>query len=109
MPRAGGGERGSTTVEFALALPAVVLVLAAVLGGVRHAADAAVAREAASTAARVALVEGAEAGERAGETVAPGRVTVRLATADGWWVARDTVRVPGPMPDATAVARAMQP
>ena len=34
-------DRGSVTVEFALVLPAVVLVLAGVLAGTRHAADAA--------------------------------------------------------------------
>ena len=97
-------DRGSATVEFALTLPAVVLVLAAVLGGARHAADAAVARDAAATAARVALVDGARAGERAGA-----RITVHLTADEGWWVARATVHVPGPMPDATAVARAFQP
>ncbi|MCR6711903.1 MAG: pilus assembly protein [Demequina sp.] len=103
------GDRGSTTVEFALSLPAVVLVLASVLAGARHAADAVVAREAAATAARVALVDGESAGERAGRAVAPGRVTVRLATSDGWWVARATLRVPGPLPDVIATAKAYQP
>jgi hypothetical protein len=107
--RAAARERGSATVEFALTLPAVVLVLAAVLAGARHAADAAVAREAAATAARVALVDGEAAGERAGRTVAPGKVTVRLGRDGTWWVARATVHVPGPMPDASAVARAYQP
>ena len=103
------GDRGSATVEFALTLPAVVLVLAAMLGGARHAADAAVARDAAATAARVALVDGAAAGERAGTRVGSARITVRLTTDDGWWVARATVHVPGPLPDATAVARSFQP
>ena len=103
------GDRGSATVEFALTLPAVVLVLAAMLAGARHAADAAVAREAAATAARVALVDGATAGERAGARVGSERISVRLSTDDGWWVARATVHVPGPMPDASAVARAFQP
>jgi len=102
-------ERGSVTVEFALTLPAVVLVLAAVLAGARHAADAAVARDAAATAARVALVDGERAGERAGAAVAPGTATVRLSTDGGWWVARATVHVAGPLPDVTAVARAYQP
>jgi Flp pilus assembly protein TadG len=106
---AGPRDRGSATVEFALTLPAVVLVLAAVLAGARHAADAAVAREAAATSARVALVDGATAGERAGEAFAPGHVTVRLATDAGWWVATATVHVAGPLPDAVAVARAYQP
>ena len=102
-------DRGSATVEFALALPAVVLVLAGVLAGTSHAADAMVAREAAAVAARVALVDGEAAGERAGAAVAPGRVAVSVTTDDGWWVATATIAVPGPLPDATATARALQP
>jgi len=96
-------------VEFALTLPAVVLVLAAVLAGARHAADAAVARDAAATAARVALVDGEAAGEHAGARVGQGKVTVNLGRDGAWWVARATVHVPGPLPDAVAVARAYQP
>lgn len=103
------GDRGSATVEFALTLPAAVLVLAAVLGGVRHAADAVVAREAAATAVRVALVEGEASGARAGEAVSPGNVTVRLSTADGWWIAVATFRVRGPLPNVKATAKAFQP
>ncbi|MGC4175553.1 TadE/TadG family type IV pilus assembly protein [Demequina sp.] len=103
------GDRGSATVEFALTLPAVVLVLAVLLAGARHTADAAVAREAAATAARVALVDGAAAGQRAGAAVSPGRVSVRLATDGGWWVATATLRGAGPLPDVTAVAKAYQP
>ena len=106
---ASSHDRGSVTLEFALTLPAVVLVLAAVLAGAQHAADAAVARDAAATAARVALVDGERAGERAGAAVAPGATTVTLNTDDGWWVARATVHVAGPLPDVTAVARAYQP
>jgi hypothetical protein len=102
-------DAGSATIEFALTLPAVVLVLAGVLAGTRHAADAAVAREAAATAARVALVEGQASGESAGENTAPGRVSVRLTAEGGWWIARATITAPGPLPDATAVARAYQP
>ncbi len=102
------GDRGSATVEFAMTLPAVAIILAAVLGGARHAADAAVASHAASTAARVALVEGQAAGEAAGRAAAKGmRVTV---SRDGsWWVARATLSVPGPLPDVTATARSYQP
>lgn len=103
------GDRGSATVEFALTLPAAVLVLAAVLGGLRHASDAVVATEAAATAARVALVDGQASGTRAGEAVSPGRITIRLSTSDGWWVAIATLRVSGPLPNVTATARAFQP
>lgn len=87
----------------------MVLVLAGVLGAVRHGADSALAHDAASTAARVAMVEGAAAGERAGGAVAPGRVSVRLTTDGDWWVAVATVRVPGPLPNAVATARAVRP
>lgn len=104
-----GGDRGSVTVEFALTLPAVVLVLAGVLAGTSHAADAVIAREAAAVAARVAMVDGQLAGEEAGAAVAPARVTVRVATDAGWWVATATVAVPGPLPDVTAIARSYQP
>ena len=102
-------DHGSATVEFALTLPAVVLVLAGVLAGTSHAADAVVAREAAAVAARVALVDGQSAGEAAGAAVAPERVSVTVTTDSGWWVATATVAVPGPLPDATATARAFQP
>jgi len=102
-------DRGSATVEFALTLPAVVLVLAGVLAGTRHAADSALATEAAATAARVAMVEGSARGEAAGEGLAPGRLSVHLTTDGGWWVAVARVRVPGPLPDATGTARAIQP
>ena len=51
------GDRGSATVEFAMTLPAIAIVLAVVLGGARHAADAAVASDAAATAARARLEE----------------------------------------------------
>lgn|GEM_PF-1635474 len=104
-----GRDRGSASVEFALTLPAVVLVLAGVLAGTRHAADSVVASDAAATAARVAMVSGQVAGELAGEAVMPGRVRVTLSTDDGWWVARAVVAVAGPLPDAVAVARAFQP
>jgi Flp pilus assembly protein TadG len=102
-------DRGSVTVEFALVLPAVVLVLAGVLAGTRHAADAAIATEAAATAARVALVDGAAAGELAGEAIAPGRVRVQLDTAEGWWIATAHVASHGLLPDAVASAKAFQP
>jgi len=105
----GDSDSGSATVEFALTLPAVVLLLGGVLAGVRYAADAAVARDAAATAARVALVDGEAAGEEAGRAVSPGRVRVTLTTSGGWWIAKVVVLAPGPLPDAVATARAYQP
>jgi hypothetical protein len=97
------------TVEFALTLPAVALVLGGVLGAARYQADAVVAQESAATAARVALVDGQAAGERAGRGVAPGRVAVEVTASDGWWIAVATISEAGPLPDAVAVARAYQP
>jgi hypothetical protein len=85
------------------------MVLALVLAGARHAADGAIAVDAAATAARVAIVSGADAGERAGREVAPGRVSVHLSAEDGWWIATATLAVPGPLPDAVATARSHQP
>ena len=105
----GSSDRGSATVEFALTLPAVVLIVGIVLAGARFAADAAVARDAAATAARVALVDGEAAGEEAGRAVSPGRVRVTLTTSGGWWVANVVVVAPGILPDAVATARAYQP
>ena len=105
----GSADRGSATVEFALTLPAVVLLIATVLACARYATDAAVAREAAATAARVALVDGEAAGEEAGRAVSPGRVRVTLTTSGGWWIAKVVMVAPGPLPDAVATARAYQP
>ena len=104
-----GSDSGSATVEFALTLPAVVLLIGVVLAGARFTADAAVARDAAATAARVALVDGEAAGEEAGRAVSPDRVRVTVTTNDGWWFAKVVVVTPGVLPDAVATARAYQP
>ena len=105
----GSLDRGSATVEFALTLPAVVVLIAAVLAGARYATDAAVAREAAATAARVALVDGEAAGELAGKAVSPGHLRVSVTASEGWWVANVVLERPGLLPDAIATARALQP
>lgn len=50
--RSVGGDRGSVTAEFALAMPAIAIVLAASVGGVGAAVEAVRLQHAASTAAR---------------------------------------------------------
>ncbi len=51
------GEGGSTTVEFALGLPSVVVVLAFALSGVAWALSIEAAQRGAAVAARTAIVE----------------------------------------------------
>lgn len=66
-------QRGSVTAEFALGLPAVVLVLLLVLGLAMHGA------------ARVALEDGARAGARElarGESSAAAQQSIRSAAGD---------------------------
>ncbi|MDJ0347996.1 TadE family type IV pilus minor pilin [Cryobacterium sp. PH29-G1] len=62
---ASWGDRGSTTAEFATALPAVVLVLACCLGAVQVVGVQVRLTDAAATAAR-ALARGDTAGRAAG-------------------------------------------
>lgn len=104
----GARDEGSVSVEFALALPAVVVLLALALGCVRWAIDEVVAHDAAATAARVALVDGAVAAAAAVHAIAPAAL-VHGARDGTWWVIRVTIPVPGPFPDAVATARAYQP
>ncbi len=70
------GDRGSATAEFAIALPAVALVLAAVLGGLQVGAASIRAQDAAADAAR-----GLARGDAVG--VVAGRLGTQLPGA-GW-------------------------
>jgi hypothetical protein len=94
------GERGSVTAEFAVALPAVIVVLAFLLAG------------AAAGAAQLNLEKAAQAAVRQlgrGETEAAAAQTVRsiagegaavAADSSGGWVrVRVTASVPGPWPE----------
>ena len=99
---------GSATVEFALVLPAAFMLLALALGSVRWAIDEAVVRDAAATAARVALVDGAAAGGDAARAGVP-EASVHIVRDGVWWVAEVRLRIRGPLPDAVATARAYQP
>jgi hypothetical protein len=76
----GDRERGTVTAEFAVALPAVLLVLAACLGGLRLGADQLRLIDAAAVAARSA----ARGEEAAGAAALSGR-----AGADGVTIHRD--------------------
>jgi Flp pilus assembly protein TadG len=73
-------ERGSAVAEFAVALPAVLLVLAAVLGGVQLGTQQLRLQDAAADAAR-SLGRG-EAASAVGSLIA------RVAPSAGWTVAR---------------------
>lgn len=96
-------DRGSVTAELALALPSVVVVLGLVIaGGVWMRADIG-ATQAAASAARIALTQGAEAAEAAAETMVDGQAYV--SEAGGWITARVVIAGVGPMPDVEAVAR----
>jgi len=93
-------ERGSVTAEFAVALPAVVVVLAFLLAG------------AAAGAAQLNLEKAAQAAVRQlgrGETEAAAAHTVRSIAGEGaavaadssggWVTVRVTTSVPGPWPE----------
>ncbi|WP_430868266.1 TadE family type IV pilus minor pilin [Demequina aurantiaca] len=91
------------SVELALALPSVVLVLGFVLAGAAWVRMDIAATQAASTAARVALTDGDAAATSAAQRMSTGSVEV---TREGdWIVARVTVPGAGPVPDVEAMAR----
>jgi hypothetical protein len=105
----GGADRGSATVEFAVALPAVALVLGLILGCATWSVGAIRAQHAANEAARVAIVGTAADARAAGERVA-GSGSVVTVTRDGAWISV-TVDAPapwGPAFHAGAVARAQE-
>jgi hypothetical protein len=85
-------ERGSVTAELVVALPAVIVVLAACLGGVRVGMQAMLAQDAAAVAAR-------SAARGDGEAVAAGRagavaagVIVTFSRRDGLVCASTALR-----------------
>jgi hypothetical protein len=94
------------TVEFALALPALVIVLAVALGGVRWALAAASAQTAAAHGARVAIVDSDARARDVAARLAGASESITVSR-DGDWV---TVCVPippaPPMPGGTRCASA---
>jgi Flp pilus assembly protein TadG len=98
-------DDGTVSVELALALPSVVVVLGLVMaGGVWLRADI-TATHAASSAARIALTQGEAAGTAAAERMTGGTAYVSDGGGGGWITARVVVPVGGPMPDVEATAR----
>ncbi len=87
-------ERGSVTVEFALALPAVVLVLSAVLGVAGAATAQLRAQDAARAAARAAAIGSDDASIRAVAARLGGRGVRVEVGRDATWV---EVRVSTPV------------
>ena len=105
----GSADGGSATVEFAVALPAVALVLGLVLGSATWSVGAIRAQHAANEAARVAIV-GTPAEARAAALRVAGEGAAVAVTRDGVWI---TVTVDAPAPwgppfRAGAVARAQE-
>jgi Flp pilus assembly protein TadG len=85
---------GSATVEFAMVLPAIALLLG-VIGVAAQAGVAAVrAQEAASVGARVAITNSDENARDAAVSIA-GPDSTATVVRDGPWI-RVTVSVPGP-------------
>ena len=98
-------DDGTVSVELALALPSVVVMLGLVMaGGVWLRADI-TATHAASSAARIALTQGVAAGRAAAERMTGGTAYVSDDGKGGWITARVVVPVGGPMPDVEATAR----
>ncbi|WP_160300059.1 TadE/TadG family type IV pilus assembly protein [Demequina oxidasica] len=108
--RYGGGpvcgnrrERGSVSVELALALPSVVLVLGFVLTGASWVRAEVSATQAAAVAARIALTDGDAAAVDAAIRISGGVASV---SRDGAWVVVSViVEGQGPVPDGEATAR----
>jgi Flp pilus assembly protein TadG len=79
---ADGRERGAVTAEFALAVPAVVLVLAACLGGLRVGVERMRVQDAAAVAAR-SLARGDPPSRARALASAAGAQSVTTASGDG--------------------------
>ena len=102
-------DRGSATVEFAVALPAVALVLGLILGCATWGVGAIRVQHAANEAARVAIVDSAASAVASAEHIAGPGASARV-TRDGEWilVAVDVPARWGPAFHAEAVARAQE-
>lgn len=101
------GEQGSATAEFAVALPAVVLVVGLVLGVAARGVEAVRAQHAANEAARVAIADTPAAARDAGRAIAGPGAVVTVERDGAWWMA--TVNAPaswGGAVHARAISRA---
>lgn len=91
-------EQGSVTAELVVALPAVILVLAACLGGVRLGMQTMLAQDAAAVAARsLARGDGDARAIARAAAVAPG-VTVSFSRHDGLVCASAALPGGAPLP-----------
>jgi Flp pilus assembly protein TadG len=99
-------DRGSATVEFAMILPAVVAMMGVVMGGLAWAQGSLRVQAAASTGARVAIVEGDSAAIAAARRVAGGASPVQVAVSrvDGWVTVRVEIPARGLVPASRASA-----
>lgn len=106
MRRAGarGREAGSATVEFALGLPSLVMVLAIGLSAISWGLRIEAAQRGAAEAARAAIVDSDAAAVAVGVRVA-GEPGVHIARSDGWVTACVTAERP-PWPAVTRCATA---
>ncbi|WNM24837.1 TadE/TadG family type IV pilus assembly protein [Demequina capsici] len=97
------GDRGSAAVELAAAMPAVVLLLGAVVSAGVWGAKQIAAQQAAGAAARAVVVDAAGQAEIAArDAVGPG-VTVSVSQVGSRATVTVTVPCGGWLPDATAV------
>ncbi|WP_062311372.1 hypothetical protein [Demequina rhizosphaerae] len=80
----GAGDRGSATVELALALPAAVVILAVALSAVQAAAAGAAVSAAALAGARAGAIAGDDAAVAVARRTAGGAATVEVGRAGGW-------------------------
>lgn len=102
-----GAEAGSATVEFAVALPAVALVLGLILGSATWGVGAIRAQHAANEAARIAIAGTPSEARAAAQRVAGSAASVSVVS-DGRWI-EVTLDAPapwGPAFHAEATARA---
>ncbi len=100
-------QRGSVTVEFALGLPSVVLVLALALSAISWTLDVQASQRGASEAARAAIVESDARAVAVGERVS-GKGTVTISRTDGYVTACvEGRRQPWPAYQRCATARSV--
>lgn len=102
-----GGDRGTVTVEAALALCSLVLILALAIAAVSAAAGQLRCMDAARETARLVARGEPDRARRVGELIAPGgaRIEIRVVGDEVWVeVSSDIV---GPLPALTVSARAV--
>jgi Flp pilus assembly protein TadG len=98
MGRAHPGQRGSVTAEVAVVLPALVVLLALLLGTAHVGTVQLQLEEAARAGAREAMRgESSESVERTVRRLAGSNATASVAFGSGWTTVEVRVRVEGPV------------